>query len=160
MRMKTIRLASFFACAALLVACAGIQGGAKPVSAMPGAGAASQPGLNPDVAATWYNPPGEFDGICLTQFKDGRLRFDGGFLFFNPGSWSYDAAKSELSLSFHPTTTLAEGHGDVSLHQNLLRLDAARNMLVYRVNAQTKSIGFGGFIFYRDLPCPAGKSSS
>jgi len=47
----------------------------------------------------------------------------------------------------------------VSLHQNLLRLDAARNMLVYRVTAQTKSIGFGGFIFYRDLPCPAGKSS-
>jgi len=157
MQMKTIRLASFFACATLLVACAGIQGGAKPVSAMPGA---AGPASKPEVAATWYNPPGEFDGICLTQFKDGRLRFDGGFTFFNPGSWSYDAAKSELSLTFHPTTTLAEGHGDVSLHQNLLRLDAAKNMLVYRVNAATKSIGIGGFVFYRDLPCVAGKSSS
>ncbi|MFZ4875158.1 hypothetical protein ACL9RI_08740 [Janthinobacterium sp. Mn2066] len=160
MQMKTIRLAGFLACAALLVACAGIQGGAKPVSAMPGPASASPPGLNNDVAATWYNPPGEFDGICLTQFKDGRLRFDGGFTFFNPGSWTYDAASSELRLTLHPTTILAQGHGDVSLHQNLLRLDAARNMLVYRVKADTKSIGLGGFIFYRDLPCPAGQSSS
>ena len=163
MRIKTIGLVGLFACVTLLAGCAGTQaiqgtagGTTKPVSAMPG----TWPASRPEVAATWYNPPGEFDGICITQFKDGRLRFDGGFTFFNPGSWTYDAASSELRLTLRPTTILAQGHSDVSRHQNLLRVDLAHNMLVYRVKADTKSIGLGGFIFYRDLACPAGKSSS
>ena len=28
-------------------------------------------------------------------------------------------------------------------------------MLVYGVKADTKAIGLGGFVFYRDTPCPA-----
>ena len=120
---------------------------------MPGK-AAPQSG---DVAATWYNPPSEFPGICLTQFKDGRLRFDGGFAFFNPGRWSYDPASSELRLDLQPWPKLASAHANASLHKNLLRVEADKNALVYSVRADTQTIGVGGFVFYRDMPCPAAK---
>lgn len=134
----------------LLSACASQQqGGPAATLAMPGAAPA-----NPAVAATWYNPPAEFPGICITQFKDGSLRFDGGFAFFNPGRWSYHAATAELRFELKPWPQLAKAHANTGLHQQLLRVDADKNALVYRVKADTKSIGLGGFIFYRDMPCP------
>ena len=135
-----------------LAGCAGMGGKAdKTGMQMPGKTPA-----NPAVAATWYNPPSEFPGICLTQFKDGSLRFDGGFAFFNPGRWTYDPATSELRLQLAPTPSLALSHAQIVLHKNLLRIDGARNTLVYGVKADTAAIGLGGFLFYRDMPCPAG----
>ena len=133
----------------LLSACASQGGGPGSGLAMPGTIPA-----NPAVAATWYNPPAEFPGICITQFKDGSLRFDGGFAFFNPGRWSYDAATAELRFELKPWPQLAKAHANTGLHQQLLRVEADKNALVYRVKAETKSIGLGGFIFYRDMPCP------
>lgn len=134
---------------ALLTGCVGLPGGRNASLSMPGAAP-----LSTTVAATWYNPPAEFPGICITQFADGRLRFDGGFAFLNPGRWSYDAATAELRLQFKPWPQLAKAHANLALHQQLLRVDADSNALVYRVKAETKSIGLGGFIFYRDIPCP------
>ncbi|MCM2568825.1 hypothetical protein [Janthinobacterium kumbetense] len=146
-----IKRAAAAACLAALAACAGM-GGNHGTSGM------QMPGNTPAdaaVAATWYNPPSEFPGICLTQFKDGSLRFDGGFAFFNPGRWAYDGATSELRLQLAPTPSLELAHAQTVLHQNLLRVEAARNTLVYAVKADTQAIGLGGFVFYRDTPCPA-----
>lgn len=155
MHIKTITTAAMLSSLALLAGCTGMlgQGGGKAGLQMPGK-AAPQSG---DVAATWYNPPSEFPGICLTQFKDGRLRFDGGFAFFNPGRWSYDAPTSELRLDLQPWPKLASAHANAALHKNLLRVDADKNALVYSVRADTQTIGVGGFVFYRDMPCPAAK---
>ncbi|KAB8045334.1 hypothetical protein [Janthinobacterium aquaticum] len=141
----------------LLSACASLQGGSGLNLTMPGTVPA-----NPAVAATWYNPPAEFPGICITQFKDGSLRFDGGFAFLNPGRWSYDAATAELRFELKPWPQLAKAHANTGLHQQLLRVEADKNALVYRVKAETKSIGLGGFIFYRDMACPgkSGKAAS
>ena len=80
--MIFITRAGAMACALALAGCAGM-GGNNGTTGM------QMPGKTPAdaaVAATWYNPPSEFPGICLTQFKDGSLRFDGGFAFFQPGS--------------------------------------------------------------------------
>ena len=146
----TIR-AGVLAGALALAGCAGL-GGKTDSTGM------QMPGKTPAdaaVAATWYNPPSEFPGICLTQFKDGSLRFDGGFAFFNPGRWTYDAATSELSLALAQTPSLELSHAQTVLHKNLLRVDAARNTLVYAVKADTQAIGLGGFVFYRNTPCPA-----
>ena len=153
MHSKTMTTAAILATAALLAGCTGMmgQGAGKPGLQMPGK-AAPQDG---EVAATWYNPPSEFPGICMTQFKDGRLRFDGGFAFFNPGRWSYDPAVAELRLEVRPWPNLARAHAHKSTASNLLRVEADKNALVYSVKAQTPTIGVGGFIFYRDLPCPA-----
>ena len=139
------------ACFAVLAGCAGMSGNSDKAG-MP------MPGKTPAdaaVAATWYNPPSEFPGICLTQFKDGSLRFDGGFAFYNPGRWTYDAATSELRLALAPTPSLELSHAQIVQHQNLLRIEADKNTLVYGVKADTKAIGLGGFVFYRDTPCPA-----
>ena len=147
-----IKRAAAAACLAALAACAGMGGNSdKAGMQMPGKTPADAA-----VAATWYNPPSEFPGICLTQFKDGSLRFDGGFAFFNPGRWTYDPATSELRLQLAPTPSLALSHAQIVLHKNLLRIDGARNTLVYGVKADTDAIGLGGFLFYRDMPCPAG----
>ena len=153
MHSKTMTTAAILATAALLAGCTGMmgQGAGKPGLQMPGK-AAPQDG---EVAATWYNPPSDFPGMCLTQFKDGSLRFDGGFAFFNPGRWAYDAATSELRLQLAPTPSLELSHAQIVLHQNLLRIEADKNTLVYGVKADTKAIGLGGFVFYRDTPCPA-----
>ncbi|MGK5079364.1 hypothetical protein [Janthinobacterium sp. HLX7-2] len=118
------------------------------------AGCAGAPGKG-EVVATWYNPPSEFPGICMTQLKNGALRFDGGFTFFNPARWSYDATASELTLLLPPSSSplLASAHADKSLHAGLLRVDSGRHALVYGVKADTKTLGLGGFVFYRDMPC-------
>ncbi|PHV27817.1 hypothetical protein CSQ93_12760 [Janthinobacterium sp. BJB426] len=149
--MTFITRAGALAGALALAGCAGMGGKSD------GAGM-QMPGKTPAdaaVAATWYNPPSEFPGICLTQFKDGSLRFDGGFAFFNPGRWAYDAATSELRLQLAPTPSLELSHAQTVLHQNLLRVEASKNTLVYAVKADTQAIGLGGFVFYRDTPCPA-----
>ena len=150
---KTMTTAAILATAALLAGCTGMmgQGAGKPGLQMPGKAAPQ----NGEVAATWYNPPSEFPGICLTQFKDGRLRFDGGFAFLNPGRWSYDPDRAELRLDLQPWPNLASAHANASLHKNLLRVEVEKNALVYSVKADTKTIGIGGFVFYRDMPCPA-----
>ena len=159
MHMTFITRAGALVGALALAACAGMGGsGDKPDGTtgmqMPGKAAADAA-----VAATWYNPPSEFPGICLTQFKDGSLRFDGGFAFFNPGRWTYDPATSELSLQLAPTPSLELSHAQVVLHKNLLRIDGKQNTLVYGVKADTDAIGLGGFVFYRDMPCPAARNS-
>lgn len=154
MHSKTMTTAAILATAALLAGCTGMmgQGAGKPGLQMPGKAAPQ----NGEVAATWYNPPSEFPGICMTQFKDGRLRFDGGFAFFNPGRWSYDPAASELRLEVAPRPDLASSHAHKSKENNLLRVEG-NTTLVYGVKANTPTIGVGGFIFYRDMPCPAPK---
>lgn len=155
MHIKTITTAAMLSSLALLAGCTGMMGkdAGKAGLQMPGKAAPE----NGEVAATWYNPPSEFPGICLTQFKDGRLRFDGGFAFFNPGRWSYDPATSELRLDLQPWPKLASAHANAALHKNLLRVEADKNALVYGVRADTQTIGVGGFVFYRDMPCPAAK---
>lgn len=155
MHMTFITRAGALACALGLAGCAGMGGsGDKPDGTtgmqMPGKTAADAA-----VAATWYNPPSEFPGICLTQFKDGSLRFDGGFAFYNPGRWAYDAGSGELRLALAPTPSLELSHAQIVQHLNLLRIEADKNTLVYGVKADTKAIGLGGFVFYRDTPCPA-----
>ena len=151
MHIKTITTAAMLSSLALLAGCTGLmgQGAGKAGLQMPGKAAPD----SGEVAATWYNPPSEFPGICLTQFKDGRLRFDGGFAFFNPGRWSYDPASSELRLGLQPWPNLASAHANASLQKNLLRVEADKNALVYSVKADTNTIGIGGFVFYRDIPC-------
>lgn len=151
MHMIMIKRMAAAACIAALAGCAGL-GGKTDSTGM------QMPGKTPAdaaVAATWYNPPSEFPGICLTQFKDGRLRFDGGFAFYNPGRWAYDAATSELRLQLAPTPSLELSHAQIVQHLNLLRIEADKNTLVYAVKADTQAIGLGGFVFYRNTPCPA-----
>ena len=63
----------------------------------------------------------------------------------------------QLRLDLQPWPKLASAHANAALHKNLLRVEADKNALVYSVRADTQTIGVGGFVFYRDMPCPAAK---
>lgn len=131
----------------VLLACAVLAG----CSAMkPQPGAAGAP------SATWYSPPADFPGICLTLAPGGELRFDGGFGFFSPGRWTFDKTAGELRLELGGTAPFPFDAAKDQLKRRpgkLLRIDAAQRGLVYGVTPATESIEFGGFVFYRKLAC-------
>ncbi|MDC8756162.1 hypothetical protein [Janthinobacterium fluminis] len=113
-------------------------------------------------AGAWFNPPAEFPGICMTLAPGGELRFAGGFTFYHPSRWSYDSARSELRIELGGTIASPAESANYQLehHQgNLLRVEAAKRALVYRVTASTESIQLGGFVFYRNLACETGKAA-
>ncbi|CDG83867.1 hypothetical protein [Janthinobacterium agaricidamnosum] len=120
------------------------------------AGAPVKPGGD-DLAATWFNPPAEFPGICMKLANSGALHFVGGFTFYNPGHWSYDAAKSELRIQLGGNQAFPLETAQYQLQQHagsLLRIDAAKRTLVYAVGPETDTLHFGGFVFYRKIACP------
>jgi hypothetical protein len=131
------------------------------VLALTGCASLQHGGDAPEAVGTWFSPPAEFPGICMTLEKSGQVQFEGGFTYFNPGRWAYNAAEAELHI------TLGGGKPfplDVVKDQmtrnpgGLVRYDAAGRELVYSVTPLTQTIGLGGFVFFRKLPCaPAAK---
>lgn len=127
-----------------------VLAGCGSMPAQPVAGAGGAP------SATWFSPPADFPGICLTLAPGGELRFSGGFGFFNPGRWSFDGTAGELRLELGGTAPFpAEAAKDQLKRRpgKPLRSDAAQRSLVYSVRPLTETIEFGGFVFYRKLPC-------
>jgi len=120
------------------------------------AGCAATGGRQPSEVASWYSPPAEYPGICMRLMADGKLRFDGGFDFFNPGHWSQDSGAAELRLRLGGTAPFPAQLVSEQLKQHeggLLRADAAQRTLVYRVGPATQTLALGGFVFYRQPAC-------
>lgn len=110
------------------------------------------------IGATWFSPPAEFPGICLTLAGSGALEFAGGFTFYNPGHWTYDAATAQLRIELGGKQPFPLEQAQQQLkhaHKSgaLLRIDAAKRTLVYSVDPATESLALGGFVFYRKLAC-------
>jgi hypothetical protein len=115
----------------------------------------------PAQVASWYSPPADYPGICMRLMADGGLHFDGGFDFFNPGQWSLDNGAAELRLRLGGTEPFPAQLVNEQLKQHaggLLRADAAKRTLVYRVKPETQTLALGGFVFYRQLGCEDGKN--
>ncbi len=114
----------------------------------------------PALAQSWFSPPAAYPGVCMRLMRDGELRFAGGFAFFNPGRWRYDADAARLSLELGGAGPLPPELADPSNSTAapnsaaLLRVDPARRALVYAVQPGTEAIGVAGLVFYRALPCP------
>jgi hypothetical protein len=133
-------------------------------SVLAGCGTLSQQGSSAP-SGTWFNPPSDYPGICMTFAPDGALKFDGGFAFFNPGRWSHDAAAQEMRIELGGTGAFpAPLEKDMKKtnpktpHQgDLLRFDAAKRSFTYRVRQDTDAIDFAGYKFYRNRPCVAEK---
>jgi hypothetical protein len=114
---------------------------------------------------TWFNPPSDYPGICMTLSKDGALKFDSGFAFFNPARWTYDAAAQEMRIVLGGTETfpaplekdMKKTHPTTPRQGDLLRFDAAKRSFTYRVRQDTDAIDLGGHKFYRNRACVAQK---
>lgn len=119
----------------------------------------AQPPVTPAAAGigtAWFSPPAEFPGICLTLAGSGALEFAGGFTFYNPGHWTYDAAAAELRIELGGKQPFPLEQAQQQLKKKagaLLRIDAAKRTLVYAVTPATESLALGGFVFYRKLAC-------
>ena len=114
---------------------------------------------------TWFNPPSDYPGICMTFAQDGALQFDGGFAFFNPARWTYDEAAKELQITLGGSGAfpaplakkMKKTHPQTPRQGDLLRFDAAKRSFTYRLRPNTDAIDFGGYKFYRNRPCVADK---
>lgn len=107
-------------------------------------------------STTWFSPPGDFPGICMTLASGGQLSFAGGFGFYNPGRWSLDEAGAELRLELGGSAPFpAESAKYQMKHRpgSLLGIDETKRRLSYRLKPETASIELGGFVFYRKLAC-------
>lgn len=162
-----VRAATAALLCAALAACASLKPAATPASGAAAPSAAAAPTApKPSSAApsaadaaalgTWFSPPADYPGICMTLEPGGALNFAGGFAFFNPGRWSYDGAAAELRLQLGGATPLPAELLAPAAQPGAgapLRMDAGARALVYRVTPATEAITVGGFVFYRKQAC-------
>lgn len=119
-------------------------------------GAANAP-LASGATQSWQYPASEFPTMCLVLEPGGNARFVGGFLYFNPASWRVDEGSA--------LTLLTVGGGKLPLppmspvvagtKTAVVRVDEETRTLSYRIDPQTASIDFGGFVFFRTARCTA-----
>lgn len=155
--------AALAGCAPLTPPAGSLPAGTVPVpSASPAAAppaVLASPAPPAQVAGQWYSPPAEYPGICLHLAPDGTLAFAGGFAFFNPGHWRYDSAAGELRIELGGATpippALAAGQPGARGAAAPLRVETAQRALVYRIAPAAEAIDVAGFVFYRQLACPA-----
>ena len=96
--------------------------------------------------------------MCMTYFPDGRLMFAGGFTFYNPSRWRYDAETKELEIILGGISQFPVGSAKYQIaHRpgSLLRFDVKKRALVYSLLPHINSprLEFAGFIFYYGRPC-------
>jgi hypothetical protein len=99
----------------------------------------------------------EFPTMCMLLKPDGSLIFQGGFTFYNPGTWR-QMENDVLVVTLggkepFPAPVLQE---QVRKHAGgVIGFDEKRREISYRFNAKTEALNFGNFYFYRADSCHA-----
>ncbi len=90
--------------------------------------------------------------MWLTFCPNGALEFSGGFLFYNPASWSYDSENRELRITLGGDKPLGSSFDYQLKHrsQTLHAMDRASRTLVFPLYASSDRIDFGGYVFFRE----------
>jgi hypothetical protein len=102
------------------------------------------------VVGDWYFPGSDAPPMTLRVIEDGSLEFAGGFLYFNPGTWRYNASACELTLQIPAMTKMhlrtMESHvgrnGVVSVNRKLKEL-------TFSVSAPKPQLNFMGWYFFK-----------
>lgn len=106
----------------------------------------------------WEYPASEFPTMCIAFLPDGELRFRGGFLFFNPGRWEGNGNDGTVRMTLGGASPFPFRAPREQLAHRVGTMVSAipdQRVLVYRLSADTTSLEFGGFIFYRKAACTA-----
>jgi len=104
---------------------------------------------------TWHSRAGEYADMCMTFFENGTLRFSVGFTHYNPSRWKYHENAGEVTIVLGGKANFLAEVAQFQLEhrpKTIVRFDPKKRELVYPLNQNTKSIDFGGFIYYRE-PC-------
>jgi hypothetical protein len=169
--MKTSNAIYMSLLCAALAACGALprEDGAAAGKDAKGAAPAAAP---QPIVGTWFSPPSDFPGICMHFSADGApqtsrslhggaLEFSGGFAFYNPAFWQHDSAARELRIALGGSEDFPaplEAAKPLEPNQGaLLRADADKRVLTYRLGSNTDMIDIAGFKFYRNRACVAEK---
>lgn len=118
--------------------------------------AAAADGERTPVSALWEYPASAFPAMCIALLPEGKLEFKGGFLFFNRGSWRIEPVSGHLELTLggtEPYSVVSAGQEIKAPASRLVKFDGTARKLEYRIDSQTDSIGFGGYVFYKKKSC-------
>lgn len=131
------------------------------------AGCTFQPNQRGDQAAAapqanraeiWEYQAAEFPGACMVIAADGSLRFVGGFLFFNPGRWTRDAASGSTRLVLGGDVGFPIGPVTRKTRDYVVPsapFDSRTRTLRYRITAADTQLEFAGLVFRRSQSCSA-----
>ena len=120
--------------------------------------ASSHDAVPANPAEVWEYPASEFPTMCILFKSDGMLKFRGGFLFYNTGSWKLNPVTGNTEMFMGGTGKFPEASGKSQPGPGpgaLVGYDSKQRKLVYRIDPTTKSIEFAGFVFYRKETCTA-----
>ena len=104
----------------------------------------------------WEYPASEFPSMCIAFLPDGELRFQGGFLFFNPGRWERNSKDGTVRITLGGAVpfpfNVPRRHREHPVGTMVAAIPNQR-ILVYHLSADSASLEFAGFIFYRKATC-------
>ena len=106
----------------------------------------------------WEYPASEFPTMCIAFLPNGELRFQGGFLFFNPGRWERSSQDGTVRMTLGgaaPFPFAIPRRQPVHPTGSMVTAIPHQRILVYRLDANSASLEFAGFIFYRKATCAA-----
>lgn len=106
----------------------------------------------------WEYPASEFPTMCIVLLPHGELRFQGGFLFFNPGRWEKNPRDGTLRMTLGGASPFPFGaprrHSSYAAGTVVTAIPDQR-VLVYQLTPNSASLEFAGFVFYRKATCAA-----
>lgn len=107
----------------------------------------------------WEYPASDYPTMCIVFLPGGKLQFRGGFLFFNPGRWERNPRDGTVRIGLGGTSPFPFPQTRQSHEQRPgmpVNMVPEQRELVYRLGADTTSLEFAGFIFYRKTACSIG----
>jgi hypothetical protein len=112
-----------------------------------------------NIAGTsWFYDAGEVPAMCMVFEPGGTLRFQGGYLGYNPSRWRQDSTNPalvhiELGGKQDFPTAVAKDQLRLRPQGSLASFDAGKRLLVYRIGLGDVPIEFNGFFFARQPAC-------
>ena len=109
----------------------------------------------PKIADTsWVHEGSDAPRMCIRFLPDGKVKFIGGFVFYQPSYWKGDLTRVSIILGGKvpfPTETAAyqKQHRPKSLNS----FDPEKRTLVYEMLGHYDSFDFLGFVFFRADHC-------
>jgi hypothetical protein len=98
------------------------------------------------IEGTWESS-GRQGTMTLNFHPDGRLMFQGGLTFFNPGRWEYDPFRHSLALTFPEAPDDKIQVFKLYLHDGVQDFDRIGKTVTYRFDDQTTSLNIAGWIY-------------
>jgi hypothetical protein len=108
----------------------------------------------PSVQGVWESPnKGKIMRMIFSP--DGRLTFEGGMEFFNPGHWDLNPMQKELILTLPQASDEKLQIFKLSVGDGVKRFDREAKRVVYHFDAETSALNIAGWNYSKVMTRPA-----